>query len=148
MIQDRLDTLKLLYPWYKEEVFRRRENMIRLAGGSAGLLLLLLVLLLIAPASVDPDERMEIFAGTGTALFSGLVAYLILQQRVRHRMAKQVLIEIERELGLYEKGRFLPDKALYPESWQTAWMSDPSLTIYLSVLAGLTGLVLAALLLR
>lgn len=148
MTQDRLDTLKSLYPWYKEEVFRRRENMIRLAGGASGLLLLALVLLLIAPASVDLDERMKTFAGTGTALFSGLVAYLILQQRARHRKAKQVLIEIERELGLYEIGRYLPGKALYPESWQTAWMSDSSVTIYLSVLAGMTGLVLAALLLR
>jgi hypothetical protein len=146
--QDQQETLKLLYPWYKEEVFQRRESMIRLAGGAAGLLLVLLVLLLIVPPSANLDERMKTFAGTGTALFSGLMAYLILQQRARHRMAKQVLIEIERELGLYEKGRFLPDKALYPELWQTAWMSDPSVTIYLSVLVGLTGLVFAALLLR
>jgi hypothetical protein len=146
--QDQLDTLRLLYPWYKEEVFRRREQMIRLAGCAGGWLFLVLVLLFIVPASAALDGTMKTFVGVGAALFSSLVAYLILQQRVRHRMAKHVLVEIERELGLYEKGRYLPKTSLYPEAWQWAWMSDRSVTVYLGVLAGMTGLVIAAVLLR
>src|SRR5207245_5868883 len=82
----------------------------------------------------------------GVALFSGLMAYLIAQQRARHLMAKQVLITIERELGLYEKGRHLEDAALYPEEWQRAWKRDVSVVIYLAVLAGVPGLVLDSLL--
>ena len=51
----------------------------------------------------------------------------------------QVLIKIEKELGLYEKGRHLEEAALYPEEWQWAWKHDVSVGIYLAVLAGLTG---------
>ena len=49
---------------------------------------------------------------------------------------------------MYEKGRFLEDNALYPEDWQNAWRRDRSVTVYLAVLAALTGLVIAAVLLR
>ena len=146
--QERREELKLLYPWYKEEVFRRREQMAWLTGFASGVLVLVLVLLLIVPAAVSPDGIVKVFAGSGVVVFSGIVAYLVLQQRARHLLAKQVLVTIERELGLYEEGRFFEGAALYPTDWQTAWTRDSSVTIYLSILAALTGLVLAAVLLR
>jgi hypothetical protein len=49
---------------------------------------------------------------------------------------------------LFEKGRLLEDSALYPEEWQTAWRRDRSVVVYLAALAGLTGLAIAAVLLR
>src|SRR2546427_651364 len=79
---------------------------------------------------------------------SEVMACLIVQQQARHWMAKRVLIKIEQELGLYEKGRHLEEAALYPEEWQWAWKRDVSVGIYLAVLAGLTGLVIAAVLWR
>ena len=82
------------------------------------------------------------------ALFSGIFAYLILQQRNRHRMAKEALVEIERGLGLYEEGLYVVGKTLYPEEWQTGWRRDRSVTVYLVVLATLTVLVIAATLVR
>lgn len=144
----RLEELRLLYPWYKEEVYRRREQMIWLTGCASGVLVLILVLLLSAPVPATPDGLIRVLAGSGVLVFSGTAAYLVLQQRTRHLMAKQVLIAIERELGLYDEGRFLQGAALYPADWQTAWTRDSSVTVYLWVLATLTGLVLAALLLR
>jgi hypothetical protein len=141
--EERLEVLKILYPWYKEEVFRRREQMMRLTAFASAFLVLLLVTML-AHSGVTG----ALFAITGVALFTAIFAYLILQQRDRHRMAKQALIEIERAMGLYEEGLYATGKSLYPEEWQTAWHADRSVIVYLTVLATLTVLVVAAVLLR
>lgn len=146
--EEQLEVLKILYPWYKQEVFRRREQMMRLTAFASAFLVLLLVTMLVAPARPQPHFTTMLFAITGVSLFSAIFAYLILQQRNRHRMAKEALIEIERLLGLYEEGLYLVGKALYPEDWQTAWLSDRSIVVYLTVLATLTVLVIAAVLLR
>ena len=147
MSQGRREELELLYPWYKEEVFRRRERMMWLTACTSGVLVLVLVIVLVFPMPATSTTTAALVC-LGVALFSGIMAYLIVQQRTRHLMAKQVLITIEQELGLYEKGRHLEDDALYPKEWQTAWKQDISVVIYLSVLAGLTGLVMAAVLWR
>jgi protein-S-isoprenylcysteine O-methyltransferase Ste14 len=145
---DQLEVLKVLYPWYKEEVFRRREQMMRLTAFASAFLVLLLVTMLAVPSRAHVGFTGELFAITGVALFSAIFAYLILQQRNRHRLAKQALIEIERVLGLYEEGFYLQDKPLYPPEWQTSWLRDKSVVVYLAVLTALTALVIAAVLVR
>ena len=40
------------------------------------------------------------------------------------------------------------EKALYPQDWQTAWLSDRSVTVYIAVISALTVLVIAAVLVR
>ncbi|HEV8540682.1 MAG TPA: hypothetical protein VGQ60_05920 [Nitrospiraceae bacterium] len=147
MNQGSREELELLYPWYKEEVFRRRERMMWLTASASGVLVLSLVVVHVFAAPTT-SPTIAVLVCLGVVLFSGIMAYLIVQQQARHLMAKQVLINIERELGLYEKGRHLEDAALYPEEWQTAWRRDVSVVIYLAVLAGLTGLVIAAVLWR
>jgi len=100
----------------------------------------------ILAAPLSPLTR-PLVCSTGS---QGLSRYVvkILQQRSRHRMVKRALIEIERVMGLYEKDLYLLGKTLYPENWQTAWLSDRSVTIYLVVLTTLTVLVIAAVLPR
>jgi len=147
MNQGRREELEVLYPWYKEEVFRRRERMMWLTASASGVLVLILAIVRFSPVPAT-SLTTAVLVCLGVALFSGLMAYLIAQQRARHLMAKQVLIAIERELGLYEKGRHLEGAALYPEEWQRAWERDVSVVVYLAVLAALTGLVMAALLWR
>lgn len=146
--EDQVEVLKVLYPWYKEEVFRRREQMMRLTAFASAFLVLLLVTMLAVPGTPHPGFTAEVFSITGVALFTAIFAYLILQQRDRHRMAKHALIEIERVLGLYDDGAYLEGKSLYPEEWQTAWLADRSVVVYLAVLTALTVLVIAAVLLR
>lgn len=143
-----IEILKILYPSYKEEVYRRREQMMKLSAFACSFLVLLLVTLLAAPAPVPPVFTTVLFAATGVILFSTLFAYLILQQRIRHRMAKKALIDLERLLGLYDEGRYLEGRSLYPNHWQTDWQADRSVTVYLTVLAALTVLVTAAVLSR
>ena len=142
--EEQIEVFRVLYPWYKEEVFRRRDQMVRLtAFGSAFLVLLLITILALAPP-YPMDPTIKVFAVTGTALFSALFVYLILQQRDRHRLAKQTLVEMERVLGLYEEGRYLVGKALYPEDWQTTWLSNRSVTVYVAMMTVLTILVIAS----
>lgn len=145
---EQIEILKALYPSYKEEVYRRREQMMKLTAFACSFLVLLLVTMLAAPAPARPALTTVLFAATGVALFSALFAYLILQQRTRHRMAKKALIEIERLLGLYDEGWNLEGQPLYPDHWQTDWQADRSVTVYLTILAALTVLVIAAVLLR
>ena len=146
--EEQIEVLKVLYPWYKEEVFRRREQMMRLTAFASAFLVLLLTTMVAVPARPKPDFTVALFACSGVALFTATFVYLILQQRSRHRTAKQALIEIERVLGLYEEDIYLLGKSLYPEHWQTDWMRDRSVTIYIVILATLTVLVIAAVLLR
>ena len=143
-----LEVLKVLYPWYKEEVFRRREQMMRLTAFASAFLVLLLVTMLAVPSAAHSGPTGGLFAITGIALFTAIFAYLILQQRDRHRMAKEALIEIERAMGLFEEGFYTEGKSLYPDEWQTDWNRDRSVTVYLTVLTALTVLVIAAVLLR
>ena len=145
---EQLEVLRVLYPWYKEEVFRRREQMIRLTAFASAFLVLLLITIMAVSSSHSTDLTIRLFAITGVSLFSAIFVYLILQQRDRHRIAKRTLIEMERVLGLYDEGLYLVGKALYPQNWQTAWLTDRSVTVYVAVIAALTVLVIAAVLVR
>ena len=146
--EEQWEVLRVLYPWYKEEVFRRREQMMRLTAFASAFLVLLLVTIMAVSPSHSPNFTTRLFAITGVALFSAIFVYLILQQRNRHHIAKQTLIEMERILGLYDEGLYLVGKALYPKDWQTAWLSDRSVTIYVVVITALTALVIASVLVR
>ena len=145
--EERLEILKSLYPLYKDEVYRRRDQMMRLTvSGSAFLLLLLLTGVWVIPHSFDTIPT--VLAVTGVLIFSSLLVYLIIQQRDRHQMAKQTLIDIERALGLYQEGFYLDHQAVYPKDWQTAWLSDRSVSVYIAVITILTILIVTAILLR
>jgi len=143
--EDIQHVLTVLYPLYKEEVYRRREQMMRLTVfGSLGLITMLFALLL-----GSQNDRLTSFdtllIGLATLIWCGLFCALILQQQHRHRLAKQVLVQLEQALGFYEEGLVLDRQALYPEGWKTAWLSDRTGTLYFTVLFSLAGIVLLAL---
>ncbi len=52
--EEQLEVLKVLYPWYKEEVFRRREQMMRLTAFASAFLVLLLVTDAGCPRPTEP----------------------------------------------------------------------------------------------
>jgi hypothetical protein len=143
---ERRTVLEVLYPWFKEEVFRRRTHMMRLTSLAVTLLLGLLAFATLSPRDPSRAPGVALFLIPGLVLFSALMAYLILQQRDRHRQAKQMLIDLERRLKLFEKEDSLSGNALYPAEWQTAWQQDASVVVYLSAIASMTALVIAALL--
>ena len=143
-----LEVFRVLYPIFKNEVFQRREQMMRLTAFASTFLVLLLIAMLAIfpwPVSASPTRW---FAISGIMLFSGLFAYFILQHADRHRMAKQQLIELEQALGLYQDGWQPNGDALFPKNWQSDWVTDRSVTVYLTILAALTTLVICAMLVR
>jgi hypothetical protein len=138
--------LTVLYPLHKEEVYRRREQMMKLtAWGATGLIAMLFAVLL------NPDKTRlttpeTCLIGFAALMWSGLFCSLIVQQRDRHRLAKQILIQLERTLGFNEEGLFVENQALNPNGWQTAWLRDKSSILYFACLGVLTVLILLALL--
>jgi len=143
---EHMQMLKRLYPWYKEEVYRRRQQMIWLTAVGAFALVLLLFLVLALPLS-RPGHHVEPFLMVaGVLVLSVSIIYFIRQQCVRHKMAKGILITLEQALGLYEDGRYLNDTSLYPKNWQTAGLRDRSEFIYHSIILLLAALVVLALL--
>ncbi|MEE8126842.1 MAG: hypothetical protein V3T42_13600 [Nitrospirales bacterium] len=146
--EEQLEVFRVLYPLFKEEVFRRREQMMRLSATASGFLVLMLVFMLVVAPWNAPTNIARWFAISGVALFSGLFAYLILQQSERHQMAKYQVIELEKGFGLYKEGWQPSGNALYPKNWQSDWLADRSVTVYLAVIAALTALVIGAILIR
>jgi hypothetical protein len=138
--------LTVLYPLYKEEVYRRREQMMRLtAFGSLGLIAMLFALLL-SPQKDRLTSFNTLFIGIASLVWCGLFCALIFQQQYRHRLAKQILVQLEQALGFYEEGLFVENQALYPEGWKLAWLADRTGTLYFTTLGSLTALFLLALL--
>lgn len=130
--------LTVLYPLYKDEVYKRREQMMRLTAlGALGLIAMLFALLL-SPQKYRLSSPEAFLMGVVGLIWCGLFCALVLQQQYRHRLAKQVLIQIEQALGFYEDGLFVENQTLYPDGWRTAWLADRSGTFYLSVLCLLT----------
>jgi hypothetical protein len=139
--------LTVLYPLYKEEVYKRREQMMRLTVFGALGLIAMLCALLLSPQKHHLASHEALLLGIAALIWCGLFCALILQQQYRHRLAKQVLIQLEQALGFYEEGLFVENQALYPEGWKTAWLSDRGRTLYLSALCLLTAIFFLALLL-
>jgi DMSO/TMAO reductase YedYZ heme-binding membrane subunit len=136
--------LLTLYPLFKQEVYQRREQMMRWTAMGAGSLVTILLVLVLAPARriLTPGGRALLIGGI--LLLTVTFIMLILQQRQRHQQAKQTLIELERALGLFEDKAFISHGSLYPENWQTDWTHDRSTTLSIALLGLLTLLVLLA----
>lgn len=138
-------TLLALYPLFKEEVYRRRQEMMRwTAFGSIGLMAMLLVLVL-NPHTNHPTSVETLLLGLASLIWCGLFCALIRQQQDRHRQAKQVLIQLEQALNLYAEGIFMEDHSLYPQTWASDWTRDKTGLLYYGTLGTLTALVLLAL---
>jgi VIT1/CCC1 family predicted Fe2+/Mn2+ transporter len=140
-------TLTVLYPLYKSEVYQRREQMMRLTAFGAFVLIAMTFALLLSPLKSRLSLPEALLLALGSLMWCGLMCSLILQQQHRHRLAKQVLVQIEQALGFYEDGLFIEHQPLYPAKWKTAWLRDRSGIQYLASLCVLTGIFLLALLL-
>lgn len=143
---ERRETVLRLYPIFKEEVYRRREQMMRWTAIGAGSLVAILSIVLLVPAARSLSAAPRLLLACGTILLTITYMGIIRQQHNRHRQAKQQLIKLERALGLFEELPGHDDHTLYPEGWQNEWTRDRSLLQYMAVLTLLAGIVLVAIL--
>lgn len=126
---DSLETLRLLYPIFKEEVYRRRAAMAQIArqGSLFFVSLSLLTLFLSEGRTISP-----LFKGLASAAIFVAAALLVMQirqEKIRHERAKQQMITLERGFQFFEAGSYLPNEPLYPPDWQKRPSVDPGLLI-------------------
>jgi hypothetical protein len=138
-------TLTVLYPLYKTEVYQRREQMMRLTAFGSFTLIAMTFALVLSPLKNRLSPVETLLLGLAALMWCGVCCTLILQQQHRHRLAKQVLIQLEQALGFYEDGLFIDHQTLYPGKWKTAWLKDRSGMHYLVSLCALTAVFLLAL---
>lgn len=141
------DTTLALYKIFKEEVYRRREQMMRWTAIGAGSLVSLLLIILLVPSARLLAIPERLLLASGNLLMTLTFMVLIRQQHDRHRQAKQQLITLEDALALFKENPRSADYPVYPTQWQTDWAHDRSLMHYLAILALLAALVLVAVML-
>ena len=142
------ETFRLLYPIFKEEVYRRRAAMGRIARRGSLFFLLLATLLLWAPKK-PPVSRIGKWGYTlGVASAAGLLAGQVRQEKHRHEKAKRQLIRLEEGLRFFEAGRYLPEGPLYPAEWRERPRWDAGLAAAHVGLLGTAGILIIIVLLQ
>lgn len=144
---ERRETALRLYPIFKEEVYRRRDQMMRWTAIGAGSLVTLLLIVLLTPSAHLLAFPARLLLASGSLLLAMTFAVMVWQQHDRHRQAKQQLIKLEQTLRLFEDQPWPNDRPMYPDDWQTDWTHDRSLLQYLGILTILTGIILVAIML-
>ena len=144
---DEGETVLALYQTFKEEVYQRRNQMMRWTAIGAGSLMTLLLIVLLVPSAHLLAFPARLLLASGSLLLALTFAMMVWQHHDRHRQAKQQLITLEQTLGLFEKQPWPDDRPMYPDNWQTDWTHDRSLMQYVAVLALLTVITLLAILL-
>jgi hypothetical protein len=144
---ERHETVLRLYPIFKEEIYRRRDQMMRWTAIGAGSLVAILSIVLLVPAAGSLSATSRLLLACATLLLALTYMGIIWQQHNRHQQAKQQLIKIEQVLGLFGELPRHDGHALYPDDWQNEWTRDRSLLQYIAVLTLLTGIVLITILL-
>ena len=140
------ETLRLLYPIFKGEVYKRRAAMARIARQGAFFFLSLSLLspFLFKQTAVSLGFRGIACAGVLLTLL--LLVHQLRQEKSRHEKAKLQLIRLERGLQFFEVGRYLPEGPLYPPEWQERPKVDSDLALSIAALTG-TALLLVGILL-
>jgi len=116
---------------------------------SLGAVFLTVLLLLVSSRLLQVGEGVmpRWLTIVGIVVFTGLLIHQIRQQQLRHALAKQGLIEIEKAFLFFEENAYLPGRSLYPPQWQAPPGKDRNVAISILSLLGLTAVVIAAILL-
>jgi len=111
------DELVDLCAIFKAEVYRRTARIGTITMVGAGVLLAGMLAFGMTSHSFRRGERLVCAIGVGVFVASLLLQ--ITREASRHARAKQGLIRIERAMGLFDVGRYLPGESLYPPEWTT-----------------------------
>ncbi len=131
-----LETLKLLYPIFKEEVYRRRAAMAHIARIGTLFYLTLTFAFFFFPGKTITSTGPRYAAGVGVILSTILFIYQIAQEKSRHEKAKLQLITLEEAFGFFEVGQHIAHKALYPSKWRDRPKVDQALVLMCLSIAG------------
>ncbi|MCG3115789.1 MAG: hypothetical protein LLH30_08945 [Candidatus Manganitrophus sp. SA1] len=113
-----IETLRSIYPIFKQEVYNRRGAMMQIArsGMLTFVSLSVLAVLLSGGRLIHPGLKGLACVGVGLVTF--FLIDQIRQEKSRHERAKRQLILLEQQLQFFEPGAYVPDAPLYPTEWQ------------------------------
>lgn len=124
-----LETLRLLYPIFKEEVYRRRAAMAQIARQGSFFFVSVSLLTLFLSGGRPAPLLFRGLAAVGLFAAAALLVMQIRQEKRRHEKAKLQLITLERGFQFFEAGSHLPNEPLYPPEWQNRPPADPGMVI-------------------
>ena len=133
---DSLETLRLLYPIFKEEVYRRRAAMAQIARQGSLFFVSLSVLTLLLSEGKNLSPLLKVLASLAVTFAAFLLVVQIRQEKLRHEKAKQQLITLEKGFQFFEAGSYLPNEPLYPSDWQKRPQIDLGMVISIAGLLG------------
>lgn len=124
-----IETLRSIYPIFKQEVYNRRGAMMQIArsGMLTFVSLSVLAVLLSGGRLIHPGLKGLACVGVGLVTF--FLIDQIRQEKSRHERAKRQLILLEQQLQFFEPGAYVSDAPLYPPEWQDRPSIDRGLMI-------------------
>lgn len=131
-----LETFRLLYPIFKEEVYRRRCVIGQISRYGALFFLSISVFVFHFEAKSEVLASPKLYAVGGVMVSLALLIYQLIQEKSRHEQAKLQLITLEKGLGFFEAGSYLPNQPLYPEAWEKRPKLDAGLALSILCLSG------------
>ncbi len=145
--RETLETLRSIYPIFKQEVYNRRGAMMQIArnGMLTFVSLSVLTVLLSGDRLIHPDVKGLACVGVGLVTF--FLIDQIGQEKSRHERAKRQLILLEQQLQFFEPGAYVPDAPLYPTEWQDRPSIDRGRVFAITGLVGTATLLILAILL-
>jgi len=127
--QQKIELFKVLYPLFKQEVYNRRDQILKVASLTAGLFLFLVFMLSWVRASGINLKPYLFPMIVALLLFEGVIFYHLVQHKSRHEQAKRMLIRLEEQMGLFKEGIMEGSKEFYPEKWRVRGF-DPGFVFY------------------
>lgn len=116
--QQTVETLRAIYPIFKQEVYNRRGAMMQIARSGMLTFVSLSVLAVLLSGGRLIHPGLKGLASVGVALATLLLIEQIRQEKSRHERAKRQMILLEQQLQFFEPGAYVTDAPLYPTEWQ------------------------------
>lgn len=136
-----VETLRSIYPIFKQEVYNRRGAMMQTARNGMLTFVSLSVVAVLLSGGRLIHPGLKGIASVGIGLVTFFLIDQIRQEKSRHERAKRQMILLEQQLQFFEPGAYVPAAPLYPTEWQDRPAVDRGLVF------AVAGLVLTATLL-
>jgi hypothetical protein len=127
--EEKIELFKVLYPLFKQEVYHRRDQILKVATLSSALFLVLIFLIGCLKSKGATFQFSYFPMIVSALLFELTVCYHLYQHKSRHEQAKRMLISLEEQMGFFETGILEASKGFYPERWKIRGF-DPGFLLF------------------
>ena len=111
------ETLRMLFETHQQQLAEKRAHIHSVTERVVGLLVVICGWLLVT--DTRPRGLLLAVVVFGVLVICGAACTILYRRNRGYLRVARVVQRVNRCLGLFERGRFLPDEALYPESWKS-----------------------------